>query len=85
MLFMQITSKELRIQAKNALEAVRRGEEVEITYHGKVVALLVAPDYAVDEQSQDEALPGFGMWADRKDMEDSVEYVRNLRKPRYTL
>ncbi|MEE9304592.1 MAG: type II toxin-antitoxin system prevent-host-death family antitoxin [Thiotrichaceae bacterium] len=82
---MQITSKELRIQAKNALDAVRRGEEVEITYHGKVVALLVAPDSAVDKPSQDETLPGFGMWADRKDMEDSVEYVRNLRIPRYRL
>jgi prevent-host-death family protein len=82
---MQITSKDLRIHAKNALDAVRRGEEVEITYHGKVVALLVSPDSSTDNHSASDTLPGFGMWSDRKDMEDSVEYVRNLRKPRYTL
>ena len=27
-------------------------------------------------------LPGFGMWADRADMENPAEWVRNLRKPR---
>lgn len=26
--------------------------------------------------------PAFGMWADRKDMEDPASYVRELRKPR---
>lgn len=25
----------------------------------------------------------FGMWADRKDMDDPSEYVRELRKPRF--
>ena len=28
--------------------------------------------------------PLCGMWADRDDMDDPSEYVRNLRKPRYT-
>jgi antitoxin component of RelBE/YafQ-DinJ toxin-antitoxin module len=28
-------------------------------------------------------LPGFGMWADRADMENPAEWVRNLRKPRF--
>jgi hypothetical protein len=28
--------------------------------------------------------PAFGMWKDRKDMEDVEAYLRNLRKPRYT-
>lgn len=32
-----------------------------------------------------ETLPGFGMWANRPDMSDTREYLRNLRKPRYTL
>ena len=27
-------------------------------------------------------LPGFGMWADRSDMENPAAWVRNLRKPR---
>lgn len=39
------------------------------------------------EQSKDEEAPqeyfnpvGFGMWKDRKDMEDSIQWVRNLRE-----
>jgi len=28
-------------------------------------------------------LPGFGMWADRADMENPAAWVRNLRKPRF--
>ena len=27
--------------------------------------------------------PAFGMWADRDDMEDVEQYVREIRKPRY--
>ncbi len=27
--------------------------------------------------------PAFGMWADRKDMDDPAAYVRKLREPRY--
>ena len=33
----------------------------------------------------DDALPGFGMWADREDMSDSAAYVREVRSPRYKL
>ena len=77
---MQITSKELRVQTKDALDAVRRGEKVEITYHGRVVALLVSPGCTVDELKEEEGLPAFGMWAD---INDSVEYMRDIRKPRY--
>ena len=32
-----------------------------------------------------EPLPGFGMWANRQDMPSTEEYLRNARKPRYTL
>lgn len=28
-------------------------------------------------------LPAFGMWADRKDMENPTEWVQNLRRGRY--
>lgn len=32
-----------------------------------------------------EPLPGFGMWANRPDMPSTDEYLRNTRKPRYSL
>lgn len=33
----------------------------------------------------DDALPGFGMWADREDMSDTATYIREVRSPRYKL
>lgn len=35
--------------------------------------------------TNEDALPGFGMWADRDDMQDSAAYVREIRSPRYKL
>ena len=35
--------------------------------------------------ANDVSLPGFGMWADRDDMQDSAAYVREMRAPRYKL
>ena len=32
--------------------------------------------------ANEDALPGFGMWADRDDMQDSAAYVREIRSPR---
>jgi predicted DNA-binding antitoxin AbrB/MazE fold protein len=29
--------------------------------------------------------PAYGMWADRKDIGDGVEYVNRIRKPRWKL
>lgn len=33
----------------------------------------------------DDALPGFGMWANRPDMPSTEDYLRTSRKPRHTL
>lgn len=84
---MQLTSKDLRFHTKSALEAVKRGEKVYITFHGKVVAVMVAPESVQTSGTETcaEDLPGFGMWADREDIGDAAEYVRKSREPRYKL
>lgn len=82
---MQITSKDLRIKAKTALDAVRRGEKVEITFHGKVIALMVSPGQSKSKTTPESSLPGFGMWKDNSATENTEQYVRDLRKPRYKL
>ena len=82
---MQLSSKDLRFHTKSALDAVKRGEQVDITFHGKVAAVMVAPENiekSVRNVSIDD-ISGFGMWADREDMTDVNAYIRNLRKPRY--
>ncbi len=84
---MQLTSKDLRFHTKAALDAVKRGEQIEITFHGKVVAVMVAPETIENSTKKIsiEDVPGFGMWTDREDMADVDAHVRELRKPRYKL
>lgn len=82
---MQLSSKDLRFHTKSALDAVKRGEQVDITFHGRVAAVMVAPE-SIEKSEQNMSIDdvsGFGMWADREDMMDVNDYVRNLRKPRY--
>jgi antitoxin component of RelBE/YafQ-DinJ toxin-antitoxin module len=42
-----------------------------------------ASAHAEAELMELKKLPGFGMWADRADMENPAAWVRNLRKPRF--
>jgi antitoxin (DNA-binding transcriptional repressor) of toxin-antitoxin stability system len=84
---MQLSSKDLRFHTKAALDAVKRGEQIDITFHGKVVAVMVAPE-AIEKTVKTnnvEDVAGFGMWTDRKGVADIDAYVRDLRKPRYKL
>lgn len=83
---MQLTSKDLRFHTKSALDAVKRGEQVEVTYHGKVVALMVPPhNDTVTTTTGVKDVPGFGIWSDRKDIRDTDQWLKQSRKPRYKL
>ncbi len=78
---MKVTTKSLRIRAREILDCVDRGEPVTITYRGKPRARLTR--IAQQQSSRDsisKTLPVFGMWSDREDLVDVGEYVRNLRK-----
>jgi len=44
------------------------------------IEAAVAPESELRELKK---LPGFGMWADRADMENPAAWVGNLRKPRF--
>ena len=77
---MQSTAKELRFHTKEILNSVNRGEEIIITFRGKPYAKIVPlKESKKDKDSKNEL---FGIWKDRKDMENVNEYVRNLRKSR---
>ncbi len=84
---MQLSSKDLRFHTKSALDAVKRGEQVYITFHGKIVAIMVAPETieTIDPEIKTEDLAAFGMWADREEITDAAAYVQKLRQPRYKL
>ena len=77
---MKATAKDLRFHSKELIEAVRRGEEVIITYRGKPCARLVPLER---ETKKEQRAHIFGMWKDREDIQDVDNYIRNLRRGRY--
>jgi len=77
---MEASAKDLRFNSKVLLEAVARGEEVIITYHGKPHARLTA--FKKKPEGSSEASELFGMWKNRDETKDVKSYVRSLRKGR---
>ena len=77
---MESTAKELRFHTKEILDSVHRGEEVLITFRGKPYAKIVPlKESKKDKDAKNEL---FGIWKNRKDMEDVEAYVRSLRRGR---
>jgi prevent-host-death family protein len=80
--FMEITTKQLRIQPGRVISQVNNGQEITVTYRGKACAKIIPFENKQNinlEETDDEL---FGMWKDREDMEDVEQYVRNMRKGR---
>ena len=79
---MEITTKQLRIEPGRIISEVDNGQEITITYRGKPRAKIVpiADRRIIDGESTDDEL--FGIWKDRKDMDDVDQFIRNIRKRR---
>lgn len=73
------TAKDLRQRTSMLLDAVRRGQEIVITYRGKQIALLVPLDRTVHKELTPIA---FGMWRHRRDMRDVKRWLDRGRAPR---
>jgi prevent-host-death family protein len=81
---MELSTKELRSHTKLALDAVRRGKTVTITYRGRPNARVVRlEDTEDDKQPQNADCELFGLWADREDLDDVAAHVRTLRQSRF--
>ena len=73
----------LRRRMAEVLRALDRHEPVTILYRGRKRAILVPADRGEHEGKSVTDHPAFGMWKDRKDMEDVRVHVRELRKGRF--
>ena len=78
---MKATVLDMRRNPKKILEAIARNETVTLTQRGKPVARIEPMDKGPRCSAADH--PAFGMWADRPDMSDPSEYVRQLRQGRF--
>ena len=82
---MEASIVDLRYRMKSVLEALDRGESVTVLHRGKPRARLEPIQSKAKTKPRMKVAdhPAFGMWKDRKDMEDVEAYVRHLRRPRY--
>jgi hypothetical protein len=64
------------------LRALERNEPVTILYRGRKKGVIYPAGDAHGKVGRVSEHPAFGMWKDRKDMEDVGDVVRSLRKVR---
>jgi len=63
-------------------DAIMRKERVTVTSHGRPWAVIVAWQDAKPQTPSAHDCVAAGMWADRDDLANPVEYVRGLRAKR---
>ena len=73
---MKATVKDLRFHSRELLDTVSRGEEVIITFRGKLCVKLVPYQHAKNVKEG----KLFDMWKENYEIENVEEYIRNIRK-----
>lgn len=79
---MKATLLDMRRNPGKILEAIERNETVTLSKRGREIASIVPKERAKGPLSITSSA-AFGMWKDRKDLDDPVEYVRRQRKGRF--
>lgn len=77
------TARDLRFRTSDLLSAVRRGEEVVITFRGKPTALLSALRQKPLKKGASGFSEIFGLWKGHTKTANVAAYVRSLRRNRF--
>ena len=80
---MKATMLDLRRNPGKIVEAIERNETVVLSKRGREIADIVPRQAAKPPLSLADS-PAFGMWKDRKDLDNPAEYVRRQRKGRFS-
>ena len=80
---MKASILDLRRRMAEVLRALDRSEAVKILHRGRERAVLVPGGSAGEDSAPVERHPAFGMWKDRKDMQNVAAHVRKLREGRF--
>jgi antitoxin (DNA-binding transcriptional repressor) of toxin-antitoxin stability system len=79
---MQLTSSQLQSKHKTLIEALKRGERVEITYHGQILGVVHPVTQTINSNEQQVAMNAFfGMHSDLE-VEAVDAELRSIRKGR---
>ena len=77
---MEVTTKDLRLHARELLSATDRGEEVIITWRGQRRAKLTHLPEKPDKQTPDRN-PAFGLWSgNTRDVDAELRRLRQRRE-----
>jgi len=81
---MKASFVDLRKKSSEIIQALSRNESVTVLYRGKPAAVM-QPIGEGDAQPTVKAKdhPAFGIWKDRRDVDDVATHVRRLRKGRF--
>ncbi len=79
---MEASVLDLRKKMREVLAAIDRHERVTITVRGHRRAVLVPISSTNTRKVKVAELPAFGMWAERGDMANPVEYIETIRRRR---
>jgi len=77
---MKASILDLRRHMSRILKALDRNEEVVLTYRGQEKATIVPTGQGTKEDVKSH--PAFGIWADREDLADVKQVVRDIRRGR---
>lgn len=80
---MQLTTSQLQSRHKALIDALKRGEIVEITYHGQVLGIVHPASSTTNSEAQEKAMAHFfGMHRDSPvdTVEDELRFVREGRR-----
>ncbi|HUT52956.1 MAG TPA: type II toxin-antitoxin system Phd/YefM family antitoxin [bacterium] len=80
---MKVTVLDLRRRTREIIEALDRNEKVTIYCRGKKKGVIHPASQEKKTTIPMIDHPACGMWADREDMADPVEWVRKIRKGRF--
>lgn len=79
---MEASIVDLRRKMSEVIKALDRNESVTILYRGKKKGVLVPIKKRSDKEKPIKEHSAYGIWKNRDDMKNVVEYVRKLRKGR---
>jgi antitoxin (DNA-binding transcriptional repressor) of toxin-antitoxin stability system len=80
---MQLTASQLQSKHKALIDALKRGETVEITYHGQTLGVVHPATPTVNSQEQESVMNEFfGMHSDLEtpSVEDELRSIRKGRR-----
>ena len=79
---MQLTATQLQTQHKALIEALKRGESVEITYHGQILGIVHPAAPSVNSEEQTAAMDDFFAMHSDQAINSVERELRKIRKGR---